>query len=156
MKVTLIRTGKSHFAFAEEGARMYAERLKHYCRYEEYVLELPARLKSADAEMLKKNEAELILKKIAPTDFVVLLDEKGKTYSSIQFASQLEKLRMQHASIVFIIGGAYGFHESVYERGGMKISLSALTFSHQIVPLIFTEQLYRAFSILKGEQYHHE
>jgi len=105
----------------------------------------------------KAKEAEMILKKIAPTDHVVLLDENGTELSSNQFAAYLEKKNISAtASLIFIVGGPYGFDDAVYQRANDKQSLSRMTFSHQMVRLFFVEQLYRAFTIIKGEPYHHE
>jgi 23S rRNA (pseudouridine1915-N3)-methyltransferase len=156
VKVTLIQLGKTHFKFVEEGFSEFSKRLSHYCKLEIKTFELPTKLKSKDENQTKKAEAEIILKQIKPTDFVILLDENGKTFQSIQFAKYIENLSIQQSSLVFIIGGAFGFDESVYERGNAKISLSAFTFSHQLIRLIFIEQLYRCFSIIKGEPYHHQ
>jgi 23S rRNA (pseudouridine1915-N3)-methyltransferase len=108
-------------------------------------------------DQIKTREGELILKKIKPTDDVILLDEHGKEYSSVEFASLLQKkISYEGKDIVFVIGGAYGFSEAVYKRANSKISLSRMTFSHQMVRAIFAEQIYRAFTIMKGEPYHHE
>lgn len=156
MKITLLQVGKTHFKFVDTGFEEFAKRLKHYCRFDSVLLELPARLKSTDTSMVKKNEGDALLKKINPTDFVVLLDEHGQEFHSVAFAEQLEKLRLHHAHIVFVVGGAYGFSEEVYKRANQKLSLSKMTFSHQLIRLIFIEQLYRAFTIIKGEPYHHE
>lgn len=156
MKITLIQTGKTHFDFVDEGFDVFSKRLKHYCRFETQLVELPTRLKSADAEQTKKHEGELLLKKIAATDFVVLLDENGKEYTSKDFATFIQKQSLHQAAMTFVIGGAYGFSKEMYERANAKLSLSQMTFSHQLIRLIFAEQLYRAFTIIKGEPYHHE
>lgn len=156
MKVTLIQIGKTHFKFVDEGFEVFAQRLKHYCKFEPLLIELPSRLKSNDIETIKRNEGEMLLKKLNPNDFVILLDENGTIFTSLKFAEQLEKFQLHHAGITFVIGGAYGFSNEVYARSQMKISLSKMTFSHQLIRLIFSEQLYRAFTILKGEPYHHE
>lgn len=156
MKITLLQSGKTHFKFVDTGFEVFQQRLKHYCKFESQLFELPTRLKSADPQQIKKNEADLFLKRLQPNDFVILLDENGKTYSSTGFADYLQKLSLHQAHVVFIIGGAYGFSEEMYERANAKISLSAMTFSHQLIRLIFAEQLYRAFTIIKGEPYHHE
>ena len=112
--------------------------------------------KSLTEEQQKSKEGEMILKVVSPSDDVVLLDEHGAEYRSIEFASWLEKKRNSGRNIVFIIGGPYGFSPDVYKRANGKISLSKMTFSHQMVRLIFTEQLYRACTIIRGESYHHE
>jgi 23S rRNA (pseudouridine1915-N3)-methyltransferase len=156
MKITLIQLGKTHFKFVDQGFDEFTNRLKHYCKLESLSIELPTRLKTTDIQLIKKNEGELVLKKITPTDFVVLLDERGKEMHSIAFSQYLQKLMLHHAHIIFVIGGAYGFSDELYARAQAKISLSKMTFSHQLIRLIFIEQLYRAFTISKGEPYHHE
>lgn len=156
MKITLIQVGKTHFKFVDAGFDEFANRLKHYTKFELLQLELPTKQKSTDIQLIKKNEGELILKKVNPSDYVVLLDENGETYNSLQFANLIQKLQPHQSSLVFIIGGAYGFSEAVYNRCNAKLSLSKMTFSHQLIRLIFIEQIYRAFSIIKGEPYHHQ
>ncbi len=153
MKISLVRIGKLHLDFARSGFAEYEKRLQHYCKFNDELLLVNS--KSKEPEQIKKVEAEAILKKILPNDFVILLDENGKSYSSEKWAKQLEQYQVQHAHVVFVIGGAYGFDEVVYKRANILLSLSSFTFSHQLVPMIFAEQLYRAFSILKGEPYHH-
>jgi 23S rRNA (pseudouridine1915-N3)-methyltransferase len=156
MKIVLIQIGKTHFNFVDEGFDVFAKRLKHYCKFETVLIELPTKLKSSDVEQIKKNEGELVLKKIASTDYLILLDENGKEFHSKDFANFIEKQSIHQSSLTFVIGGAYGFSKEVYERANTKISLSKMTFSHQLIRLIFAEQLYRAFTIIKGEPYHHE
>lgn len=156
MKITLLQVGKTHFPFVNEGFSQFEKRLKHYCRFHNEIVELSARLKSNDLETSKKNEASLLLKKIQPSDCVVLLDEKGKNMNSVSFATWLNKTSFAKSHIVFVIGGPYGFHKELYDRSDFSLSLSSMTFSHQLIRLIFAEQLYRAFSIIKGEPYHHE
>lgn len=136
---------------------MYQSRLVHYVPFS--IVEIPE-LKNMSAftkEQIKEKEGELIMKNIRPSDDVVLLDEHGKEYRSVTFAKMLEeKMSRSGRDIVFVIGGAYGFSGEVYSRADSRISLSQMTFSHQIVRTIFAEQLYRAFTIIKGEPYHHE
>jgi 23S rRNA (pseudouridine1915-N3)-methyltransferase len=156
MKISLLCISKTTEAYLQEGIRIYENRLQHYCKYQR--LEIPdlKNSKNLSFEQQKQKEAELILAKISPSDFVVLLDENGKELDSVQFSKELNKwMNQSTAHVVFIIGGPYGFHASVYERANLKLSLSKLTFSHQMVRLFFTEQLYRAFSILRSEPYHH-
>lgn len=157
MKIRLITTGKTNVAWVKAGLDLYTSRLTHYASFS--VTEIPdvRNASSLSREMLKAREGEAILKNIGQGDYMILLDEKGKEFSSMEWASRLED-RMAHSSsdIVFVIGGAYGFSEAVYARCDEKMSLSKMTFSHQMVRVIFTEQLYRAFSIIKGEPYHHE
>jgi len=157
MKITLLIVGKTEDTYLKEGIDKYLKRLKHYTKIE--VSEI-AELKNAKAltqERQKAKEAELILKKLSPLDYVILLDEKGMELSSPQFAAYLDKKAISStANLVFIVGGPYGFDQTVYQRANDKLSLSRMTFSHQMVRLFFAEQLYRAFTIIKGEPYHHE
>lgn len=157
MKITLLSIGKTDDAYIKEGIDKYLKRLKHYTKLE--LVDLPElkNTKALTQDQQKTKEAELLLKKIAPTDFVILLDEKGAEFSSSQFAAYLDKKAISStSSIIFIIGGPYGFDTSVYQRANDKLSLSRMTFSHQMVRLFFVEQLYRAYTIIKGEPYHHE
>lgn len=157
MKITLLSIGKTEDAYIREGIDKYLKRLKYYTKLE--ITELPElkNTKALTQEQQKNREAELLLKKINPTDFVILLDEKGQEFSSSQFAAYLDKKAIAStANMVFVIGGPYGFDASVYQRANDKLSLSRMTFSHQMVRLFFVEQLYRAHTIIKGEPYHHE
>ncbi len=157
MKITLLSVGKTAFPYINEGIAIYEKRLAHYINYNR--IEIPE-LKGVQAmsrEQIKEKEGELILKHIKSPDSVILLDERGSTFTSLEWASYLEKkINFDGKDIVFVIGGAYGFSQKVYERANGKISLSKMTFSHQIIRVIFLEQLYRAFTIIKGEPYHHE
>ena len=157
MKITLLLVGKTAFPYISEGIALYEKRLVHYVNYSR--VEIPE-LKNAQAlsrEQIKEKEGELILKSIKNTDDVILLDERGSTYTSLEWAAHLhKKINYEGKDIVFVIGGSYGFSQKVYQRANGKISLSKMTFSHQIVRVIFLEQLYRAFTIIKGEPYHHE
>jgi 23S rRNA (pseudouridine1915-N3)-methyltransferase len=157
MKITFITVGKTEDAYLKEGIEKYVNRLKHYTRL--FIIEIDElkNTKALTREQQKAKEAELILKKILPLDHVILLDENGMELSSTQFAAYIDKKALGSISnLVFVVGGPYGFDQSVYERANDKLSLSAMTFSHQMVRLFFVEQLYRAFTILKGEPYHHE
>ena len=140
-----------------EGLGVYTSRLKHYITFD--LVEIPE-LKNVSAlsrEQIKSREGELILKALKPSDEVILLDERGREYRSVEFAAELEKkLSRGGRDIVYVIGGAYGFSDGVYARADGKLSLSKMTYSHQLVRTIFAEQLYRAFTIMKGEPYHHE
>lgn len=156
LKVTLIQIGKTHFSFVDEGFSEFSKRINRYAKFNTELLELPSRLKSDQIEQIKKNEADLLLKKITPSDYIILLDENGKEFTSVKYAAHFQKLFQHHSHIIFVIGGAYGFHETVYKRANEKLSLSQMTFSHQLIRLIFAEQLYRIFTIIKGEPYHHE
>jgi len=157
MKITFLAVGKTEDAYLKEGVEKYAKRLKHYTKLLFIEIEELKNTKALSAEQQKTKEAELILKKISATDYVILLDENGVTLTSQQFAAFIDKKALNSVSnLVFIVGGPYGFDQTVYERANDKISLSAMTFSHQMVRLFFVEQLYRAFTIIKGEPYHHQ
>jgi len=153
----LLTVGKTDVKWVREGLDLYTSRLVHYIPFS--VEEIPE-LKNVSAlskEQIKDKEGELILKKIKSQDDVILMDEHGKQYRSVDFALALEqKISRANRDMVFVIGGAYGFSEAVYRRADSKISLSQMTFSHQMVRTIFAEQLYRAFTIIRGEPYHHE
>lgn len=157
MKICLLTVGKTDIGWVREGLETYSSRLSHYVPFS--VCEIPE-LKNTSAltrTQIKEREGELILKAIKPTDRVILLDERGKEYRSVEFAEEIRRLSLAGGKdIVFVIGGAYGFSEAVYARSVGKISLSRMTFSHQMVRTIFAEQLYRAFTLIKGEPYHHE
>ena len=157
MKITLIVVGKTEDKYLIEGIEKYLGRLKHYIGFNMVVIPEVKNTKNLTTAQQKSKEAELILKHINNPDLVMLMDEKGKKFTSVQFSNYLNKQMIgsvQH--LVFVIGGPYGFNDEVYNRANGKISLSDMTFSHQMVRLFFVEQLYRAFSILKGEPYHHE
>ena len=157
MKITLLTVGKTDRDWVKQGLDIYVSRLKHYIPFS--VVEIPE-LKNVSAltkDQIKSREGELILKSIKPTDDMILMDERGKQYTSIELARVLQdKISYVGKDIVFVIGGAYGFSDAVYERANSKISLSRMTFSHQMVRAIFAEQIYRAFTIMRGEPYHHE
>ena len=157
MKITLLTVGKTDRDWVKQGLDIYTSRLKHYVPFS--IVEIPE-LKNVSAlskEQIKSKEGELIMKNLRPTDDVVLLDERGKEYTSVEFAKILQdKISYVGKDIVFIIGGAYGFSEEVYRRANSKMSLSRLTFSHQMGRAIFAEQIYRAFTIMRGEPYHNE
>ena len=156
MKITLLLVGKTSSTEIKSICDDYRKRINHYLKMEEVVLD-NSNIKLADKQKIKEKEGELILKKIAATDFVVLLDDKGKEFTSVQFAQYLENAFNQSMkNVCFVVGGAYGFSDAVYKRANAKISLSKMTFSHQIVRAIFSEQLYRAFTIMRNEPYHHE
>ena len=157
MKITLLTVGKTDRDWVKQGLDIYKSRLKHYNPFS--IVEIPElkNVSSLSKDQIKSKEGELILKNIKPTDDVILLDERGKELSSIEFAKLLQdKITYVGKDIVFIIGGAYGFCEEVYNRANSKMSLSRMTFSHQMVRAIFAEQIYRAFTIMRGEPYHHE
>ena len=157
MKITLLTVGKTDKEWVRQGLDIYVSRLKHYIPFS--IVEIPE-LKNVSAlskDQIKSKEGELILKNIRPTDDVILLDEKGKQYTSVELAKIIQdKISYAGKDIIFIIGGAYGFSDAVYQRANSKLSLSKMTFSHQMVRAIFAEQIYRAFTIMRGEPYHHE
>lgn len=156
MKLKLLCVGKTNVSFLHEGEKEYQARLTHYCNFERVDIPELKNVKSFSVDQIKNKEGLLILSKLQTTDYLILLDEKGESYSSALFASSLEKKMLQGKnSLVFVIGGAYGFSSSVYDRANELISLSKMTFSHQMVRMIFLEQLYRSFTIMKGEKYHH-
>lgn len=156
-KIVLLTVGKTDVKWVREGLDLYCDRLRRYIGFE--LKEIPElrNVGSLPRDQIKQKEGELILKSLKASDELVLLDEHGKEFRSVEFASRLEsRLATLSRDIVFVVGGAYGFSPEVYARADAKISLSKMTFSHQMVRVIFTEQLYRAFTILKGEPYHHE
>ena len=157
MEIKLLTVGKTDVKWVKEGLDLYGARLSHYVPFT--VSEIPE-LKKVGAlsqAQIKEKEGELILKQVGAQDILVLLDEHGHEYRSMEFADHLQKLMARGAkTLVFVIGGAYGFSDAVYNRSHERISLSRMTFSHQMVRTVFAEQLYRAFTILKGEPYHHE
>ena len=135
----------------------YAERVKHYMPFDMEIVPELKNTKSLTAEQQKEREADLLKKQMREGDYVVLLDEGGKEFRSMEFASYLEKKQSQVARrLVFVVGGPYGFAPDIYALAKEKVSLSKMTFSHQMVRLFFVEQLYRAMTILRGEPYHHE
>ena len=149
--------GKSVSKYLEEGSRMYEKRLKHYISYSrEEVPELRF-VSGMSIEQVKEKEGGLILKRVGAGDLLLLLDERGTEMSSMEFASAIEKWSITGVKqIIFAIGGPYGFSDAVYARADGKLSLSKMTFPHQMAGLFFVEQLYRAMTIIKGEPYHHK
>ena len=156
MKIRLLTVGKTDSGWVREGLETYSSRLGRYVPFS--IKEIPE-LKNASAlsrTQIKEKEGELILDNVISKDVAILLDEHGKEYTSVEFAREIERLSIGGRNIVFVNGGAYGFSEAVYARCDGKVSLSRMTFPHQMVRTVFTEQLYRAFTIIKGEPYHHE
>lgn len=157
MKITLLTVGKTDIGWVRDGMDVYISRLKHYIPFT--VNEIPElkNVSSMSREQIRAKEGELILKHIRPSDELILLDGRGKEMSSVELARMMEnRLSGSGRDIVFVIGGAYGFSGKVYDRSDSMLSLSRMTFSHQMARVIFAEQLYRAFTIIKGEPYHHE
>ncbi len=156
MKITLLVVGKTTDSHIEALLQEYQKRLGHYISFSFNVIPELKNTKSLTAEQQKYQEGELILRAIAANADLILLDERGKEYRSIEFAEYLQKKMLSGRDVVFVVGGPYGFSEAVYQRANGKISLSKMTFSHQMVRLFFVEQIYRAMTILRGEPYHHE
>ncbi|KQC33782.1 50S rRNA methyltransferase [Nonlabens sp. YIK11] len=157
MKITLLAVGKTDDSRIADLTDMYVERLKHYINFELEIIPDLKKTKNLSIDQQKVKEGELILNQLQTSDFVTLLDEKGKSLSSQQFAQLINKRSLSGMKrLVYVIGGPYGFSDAVYARANSKLSLSAMTFSHQMVRLFATEQIYRAFTILKNEPYHHE
>ena len=157
MKIKLIYIGKTSKKFLIDGENEYFDRIKHYISLERIEIQDIKNQKSLNFDQIKKSEGEKFLEKISKDDLVYLLDDKGKQFSSKGLSEFLQaQFLSSNKSLVFLIGGAFGFSEDVYNRANGKISLSLLTFSHQMVRMIFLEQIYRALTILKGEKYHHE
>jgi 23S rRNA (pseudouridine1915-N3)-methyltransferase len=156
MKITLILNGKTDDDYIVKGFAVYEQRLKHYVSFETIVIPALKNTKALSIEQQKQKEAELIFKNIQSSDRLILLDENGKEYTSINFSEFIQQqMNSGIKNIVFVVGGPYGFSEELYKRANGKISLSKMTFSHQMVRLFFVEQLYRAMTILKNEPYHH-
>jgi 23S rRNA (pseudouridine1915-N3)-methyltransferase len=157
MKICLLVIGKTDEEYLQKGIELFMKRIPHYISFEMKVIPDLKNSKNLSEEQQKAKEGELILLQLIPSDDLLLLDEQGLETSSVDFARFLEKKMISGIKrLVFLIGGPYGFSESVYARANGKVSLSKMTFSHQMVRLIFLEQLYRAMTILKGEPYHHE
>ena len=156
MKTELLLVGKTVNKHFVAGINDYVERIGHYIPFAITIIPELKNTKALTEQQQKDREGELILKQIQSSDIVVLLDEHGEEFRSIELASWLEQKQQTARRLVFVIGGAYGFSQAVYDRANEKISLSKMTFSHQMVRLIFTEAIYRACTIIKGEPYHHE
>lgn len=157
MKIALVWIGKTVAPYLVEAVNDYVKRVRFYTPFE--VVEVPGlkNTKALSVEQQRDKEGELLLKTIEPTDVVVLLDDKGRQMTSVEFAAWVEKHKQASARrLVFVVGGAYGFSRAVYDRANALLSLSKMTYSHQMVRLVFVEQLYRAHTITAGEPYHHE
>lgn len=157
MKVILLSVGKTDHPLLSQIIEEYRKRVNHYIPFEMKIVADPKNRKNLSENEQKSEEAALLLKILQPTDQVVLLDDKGKQFRSVEFARYLEK--KNHTvprQLVFVVGGPYGFAPEMYDRASDTISLSKMTFTHQMVRLIFTEQLYRAMTIIHNEPYHHE
>jgi 23S rRNA (pseudouridine1915-N3)-methyltransferase len=156
MKITLLAIGKTDDLELQSLILMYTKRLEHYISFSTEIVPDIKNAKNLSEEQQKQLEGVEILKRTTKADHLILLDEKGKTYTSVNFAQFLQKkMNSGLKNLIFVIGGPYGFSAEVYERADGKISLSSMTFSHQMVRLFFVEQLYRGFTILRNEPYHH-
>ena len=156
MKTELLLVGKTVNKHFIAGINDYVERTNHYMPFNITIIPELKNTKALTEEQQKEREGDLILQKLQSSDIVVLLDEHGKELRSIEFADWLQRKQNTTRRLVFIIGGPYGFSKAVYERANEKLSLSKMTFSHQMVRLIFCEQIYRACTIIRGDPYHHE
>lgn len=157
MKICLWVIGKTDADYIQTGIQEYEKRLRRYIGYEMKVLPDVKNTKHMSEAIQKEKEGALLLEQLLPTDEVILLDERGKQYASTEFSAFLaQKMLSGVKRVVFVIGGPYGFSEEIYRRANALVSLSRMTFSHQMVRLIFVEQIYRAMTIMKGEPYHHE
>lgn len=157
MKIELAVIGKTSIGYLKQGIDEYIKRLKHYVPFEIKYIDDIKNTKNISEDQQKRTEGAKILSLLDKSDFVVLLDEHGKEYTSMQYSSYIQKRMLSGAKkVVFVIGGPYGFSQEVYDRANDKISLSKMTFNHEMIRLIFTEQLYRAYTIINHEPYHHE
>lgn len=157
MKIKLLAIGKTDDRNLQQLIETYQNRLKHYIKFELSIIPDIKNVKNLSENQQKEKEGELILKQLQPTDQLVLLDDKGKEFSSIEYSRYLQKkMNSGIKQLVLVIGGPYGFSEEVYKKSNGKISFSKMTFSHQMIRLFVVEQLYRGFTILKNEPYHHE
>lgn len=157
MRITLITIGKTDSTELNALIQHYLTRLKHYVKFDLLILPDIKNSKNLSEEEQRKKEGEALLKVLNNADYLMLLDERGNQFNSVEFSNVLQK-RMNSGikHLVFVVGGPYGFHEEVYQRANQKISFSKMTFSHQMVRLFAVEQIYRAFTILKNEPYHHQ
>lgn len=157
MKIELAVIGKTSIGYLKQGIDEYIKRLKHYVPFEIKYIDDIKNTKNISEDQQKRTEGAKILSLLDKSDFVVLLDEHGKEYTSMQYSSYIQKRILSGAKkVVFVIGGPYGFSQEVYDRANDKISFSKMTFNHEMIRLIFTEQLYRAYTIINHEPYHHE
>lgn len=157
MKIELAVIGKTSIGYLKQGIDEYIKRLKHYVPFEIKYIDDIKNTKNISEDQQKRTEGAKILSLLDKSDFVVLLDEHGKEYTSMQYSSYIQKRMLSGAKkVVFVIGGPFGFSQEVYDRANDKISFSKMTFNHEMIRLIFTEQLYRAYTIINHEPYHHK
>jgi 23S rRNA (pseudouridine1915-N3)-methyltransferase len=156
MKIIVLSIGKTKEPFLKEGLNIYLDKIKRYTTLEWQELDEVKNAASLPKEELKRREAKLFLEKIKPMDYVILLDERGKEFSSVQLSNEFQGFMNRGTSkVVFLIGGAFGFDDSIEKITQQKIALSQLTFTHQMIRLLLAEQIYRVFTILNNEKYHH-
>ncbi len=157
MKILLLQIDKTQDSYISQGVETYVTRLQNYARVEIQTINVPKAVRQRSQNEQKTEEWRLFMQVITPEDQLILLDENGKQFTSMEFSKLIaQKQNASTKRLIFAIGGPFGFDEKMYERANSKLSLSKMTFSHQMVRLFFVEQLYRAFTILKGEKYHHE
>lgn len=157
MKIELWYVGKNAFPFVEEGFKTFDKRIKRYNPFTVKCIPDVKSGKNISPAIIKTSESKKILSNLTSDDYLILLDENGKSYRSIEFSEQLNQwLQVSKKRLIFLIGGAFGFDQTIYDRSNERLSLSNMTFSHQMIRLIFMEQLYRGFTIIKNEKYHNE
>jgi 23S rRNA (pseudouridine1915-N3)-methyltransferase len=157
MKIKIVAIGKTHKPFLIEGENEYLKRLTKYIPIEKIEIPDLKNAKKLTQSQIREKEGKLLLSKIESHSLIILLDEKGKEFTSMKFSVWIQdKMNKGYKNIIFLIGGAYGFSDEVYKAANEKIALSKMTFSHQMIRMLFTEQIYRAFTILNNEPYHHE
>lgn len=157
MEVSVISVGKISSEWINTGISMYESRISRYIKYSPVIVPDLKNAKTLSKENIKEDEGKLILNELSQSDFVVILDEKGKEFNSREFAEWIQKqMNTGMKRLIFVIGGPYGFSKKVYERANSKIALSKFTFTHELAKLVLTEQIYRAFTIFKNEPYHHD
>lgn len=157
MNIKLVVVGKTEEKYLRDGIEIFEKRLKFYIPYEMVIIPSLKDTKNLSPQMVKDKEGELILKQVAKADKVVLFDEKGKEFRSMEYADFLQKnMNSGIKTLAFVVGGAFGFSDEVYNKADLKIAMSKMTFSHQMIRLMIVEQIYRAFTILKNEPYHNE
>ncbi len=156
MKIKLLFTGKTKPVYLDQGVKDYVQRINHYTSLQIIEIQDLKKTKGLPRQKIMELEGEKILKNIQAEEFVILLDERGKQLSSVGLAGLIEEKTMQsHKSIVYVTGGAFGYDKKVYDRANMLLSVSKMTFSHQVIRILFLEQLYRAFTLINGQPYHH-
>jgi 23S rRNA (pseudouridine1915-N3)-methyltransferase len=157
MKIALLQTGKTGEKYISDGVAEYSARISKYAPFETITIPDLKNTKNMPFDEQRSREGKAILQAIGNDDYVIVLDERGKEFNTFEFAAQVERIfQMSKKRLVFVIGGPWGFSQEVYSRADLKMSLSRLTFSHQMVRLLFAEQLYRILTVIKGDPYHHE